>query len=96
MPESAAVPVPAAVAVAICAGDMALIGRRIALTSVGINCQVQYQLTFLKEAIDFEIQWQINEIEEEMARTQKNKATAHHLGLLKAKLAKLKRARAKR
>jgi ribosome-interacting GTPase 1 len=26
-----------------------------------------------------------------MARTQKNKATAHHLGLLKAKLAKLKR-----
>lgn len=33
----------------------------------------------------------INEIEEEMARTQKNKATAHHLGLLKAKLAKLKR-----
>lgn len=33
----------------------------------------------------------INEIEAEMARTQKNKATAHHLGLLKAKLAKLKR-----
>lgn len=27
----------------------------------------------------------------QMARTQKNKATAHHLGLLKAKLAKLKR-----
>lgn len=26
-----------------------------------------------------------------MARTQRNKATAHHLGLLKAKLAKLKR-----
>ncbi|MQM12278.1 hypothetical protein Taro_045195 [Colocasia esculenta] len=26
-----------------------------------------------------------------MARTQKNKATAHHLGLLKAKLAKLRR-----
>ncbi len=26
-----------------------------------------------------------------MARTQKNKATANHLGLLKAKLAKLKR-----
>lgn len=33
----------------------------------------------------------INEIEPEMARTQKNKATANHLGLLKAKLAKLKR-----
>jgi small GTP-binding protein len=33
----------------------------------------------------------IAEIEAEMARTQKNKATAHHLGLLKAKLAKLKR-----
>jgi small GTP-binding protein len=33
----------------------------------------------------------IADIENEMARTQKNKATAHHLGLLKAKLAKLKR-----
>jgi small GTP-binding protein len=33
----------------------------------------------------------INEIEAEMARTQKNKATAQHLGLLKARLAKLKR-----
>lgn len=33
----------------------------------------------------------IKEIENEMARTQKNKATAHHLGLLKAKLAKLRR-----
>ena len=32
----------------------------------------------------------IAEIESEMARTQKNKATAYHLGLLKAKLAKLK------
>ncbi|XP_055474030.1 developmentally-regulated GTP-binding protein 1-like [Psammomys obesus] len=33
----------------------------------------------------------IAEIEAEMARTQKNKATAHHLGLLKALLAKLRR-----
>jgi len=33
----------------------------------------------------------ISEIENEMARTQKNKATAHHLGILKAKLAKLRR-----
>lgn len=33
----------------------------------------------------------IKEIEDEMNRTQKNKATAHHLGMLKAKLAKLKR-----
>lgn len=33
----------------------------------------------------------IAEIEAEMARTQKNKATAFHLGMLKAKLAKLKR-----
>jgi len=33
----------------------------------------------------------IKEIETEMARTQKNKATAFHLGTLKAKLAKLKR-----
>lgn len=33
----------------------------------------------------------IAEIEDEMERTQKNKATSYHLGLLKAKLAKLKR-----
>ncbi|KAI4520443.1 P-loop containing nucleoside triphosphate hydrolase protein [Schizophyllum commune Tattone D] len=33
----------------------------------------------------------IKEIEDEMARTQKNKATSYHLGQLKAKLAKLKR-----
>lgn len=33
----------------------------------------------------------IAEIENEMAKTQKNKATSGHLGLLKAKLAKLKR-----
>ncbi|ORX99577.1 developmentally-regulated GTP-binding protein 1-like protein [Basidiobolus meristosporus CBS 931.73] len=33
----------------------------------------------------------IKEIEAEMARTQKNKATSNHLGILKAKLAKLRR-----
>jgi ribosome-interacting GTPase 1 len=33
----------------------------------------------------------IADIENEMARTQKNKATSYHVGLLKAKLAKLKR-----
>ncbi|KAG7150420.1 Ribosome-interacting GTPase 1 like protein [Verticillium longisporum] len=33
----------------------------------------------------------IKEIEAEMAKTQKNKATSFHLGQLKAKLAKLKR-----
>lgn len=33
----------------------------------------------------------IEEIEAEMARTQKNKATSQHLGILKAKLAKLRR-----
>jgi len=33
----------------------------------------------------------ISDIEHEMARTQKNKATASHLGMLKAKLAKLRR-----
>lgn len=32
----------------------------------------------------------IKEIEQEMARTQKNKATEYHLGLLKSKLAKLR------
>lgn len=30
----------------------------------------------------------IKEIEDEMARTQKNKATEYHMGLLKARLAK--------
>jgi ribosome-interacting GTPase 1 len=33
----------------------------------------------------------IAEIELEMSRTQKNKATSFHLGLLKAKLAKLRK-----
>src|SRR3990167_1980182 len=32
----------------------------------------------------------IKDIEAEIARTQKNKATEHHLGLLKAKIAKLR------
>ncbi|KRX10828.1 TGS-like protein [Pseudocohnilembus persalinus] len=36
-------------------------------------------------------QQKIQEIEDEMNKTQKNKATAYHLGQLKAKLAKLKR-----
>ncbi|MBS3069602.1 GTP-binding protein [Candidatus Micrarchaeota archaeon] len=34
----------------------------------------------------------IKELEDEMARTQKNKATEFHVGMLKAKIAKLKRA----
>ena len=33
----------------------------------------------------------IKAIEDEMGRTQLNKATEHHIGLLKAKIAKLKR-----
>jgi ribosome-interacting GTPase 1 len=33
----------------------------------------------------------IAEIEAEMERTQKNKATSYHLGVLKAKVAKLKK-----
>ena len=33
----------------------------------------------------------IEEIEYEMSKTQKNKATSAHLGTLKAKLAKLRR-----
>ena len=33
----------------------------------------------------------IKDIEAEMARTQRNKATSNHLGILKAKLAKLRR-----
>ena len=35
----------------------------------------------------------IKEIEAEMSRTQKNKATNYHLGTLKAKLARLRQAR---
>ena len=37
-----------------------------------------------------EIQKKIDEIEAEMARTQKNKATNYHIGTLKAKIAKLR------
>jgi len=37
-----------------------------------------------------DIQKKIDEIEAEMARTQKNKATNYHMGTLKAKLAKLR------
>ena len=37
-----------------------------------------------------DVQAKIDEIEAEMARTQKNKATNYHLGTLKAKIAKLK------
>ena len=33
----------------------------------------------------------IKAIQDEIARTQLNKATEHHIGLLKAKIAKLKR-----
>jgi ribosome-interacting GTPase 1 len=36
------------------------------------------------------LQEKIKEIQDEMARTQKNKATEYHLGLLKAKIAKLR------
>ena len=37
-----------------------------------------------------EIKRKIKEIEEEILKTQKNKATEHHLGKLKAKLARLR------
>lgn len=37
------------------------------------------------------IEEKLKELEDEMARTQKNKATEYHIGLLKAKIAKLKR-----
>ncbi len=37
------------------------------------------------------IEEKLRELEEEMARTQKNKATEYHIGLLKAKIARLKR-----
>lgn len=40
------------------------------------------------------VEAEIRKIEDELARTQYNKATEHHIGLLKAKLAKLRRAAA--
>ena len=43
-----------------------------------------------KSTIIMGILERIKEIEDEMARTQKNKATNYHLGTLKAKLAKLR------
>jgi small GTP-binding protein len=48
----------------------------------------QNQLLFFPSNPSFQ---KIADIEAEMARTQKNKATAGHLGILKAKLAKLRR-----
>ena len=45
----------------------------------------------LPNAATMSILEKIADIENEMARTQKNKATSGHLGLLKAKLAKLRR-----
>jgi hypothetical protein len=38
------------------------------------------------------IQEKLKDLEDEILRTQKNKATEHHIGLLKAKIAKLRRA----
>ena len=48
-------------------------------------------LTVLVANFKMSIVQKIADIEAEMNRTQKNKATSHHLGLLKAKLAKLRR-----
>lgn len=48
-----------------------------------LSCILQITMSTILE--------KIAEIEAEMARTQKNKATAGHLGMLKAKLAKLRR-----
>ncbi|KAK8954299.1 Developmentally regulated G-protein 1 [Platanthera zijinensis] len=51
----------------------------------------QYHIIDQSSQIMATVMQKIKDIEDEMARTQKNKATAHHLGLLKAKLAKLRR-----
>ena len=52
----------------------------------------QYQsLLNLFYYFSMSIQQKINEIEAEISRTQKNKATEGHLGLLKAKIAKLRK-----
>lgn len=42
--------------------------------------------------MSLDLEERIKAIQNEIARTQKNKATEHHLGLLKAKIAKLKKA----
>ncbi|CAN6707440.1 unnamed protein product [Malus baccata var. baccata] len=55
-----------------------------------MHAQVPPNLGPSKPAIAMGIIERIKEIEAEMARTQKNKATEYHLGQLKAKIAKLR------
>jgi hypothetical protein len=50
----------------------------------------QPSLKIKKENFDMGLLEKIKDIELEISRTQKNKATEHHLGLLKAKLAKFR------
>ncbi len=55
--------------------------------SSSVNC---YLLEYIIK-VEMSSTQRIAEIEAEIERTQKNKATSYHLGLLKAKLAKFKR-----
>jgi ribosome-interacting GTPase 1 len=48
------------------------------------------RFNFVRDLIKMGLMEKIKEIEAEMARTQKNKATNYHLGTLKAKLARLR------
>ena len=52
-------------------------------------CTIYYETVWYHETLG--IPEKIKAIQDEMARTQINKATEHHIGLLKAKIAKLRR-----
>jgi small GTP-binding protein len=70
-------------------GSLFILGFiRFARLSIFVNCSiVKKQMSSGED----KIRARIKEIEAEYARTQKNKATEGHLGLLKAKLSKLRR-----
>ena len=64
---------------------------RIVIHFESIDQQTKHSLSSICSSSSMaDVKAKIAEIEAEMARTQKNKATNYHLGTLKAKLAKLR------
>jgi len=59
-------------------------------TTINNHKQINQSINQINNQYNMGVTEKIKEIEDEMARTQKNKATNYHLGTLKAKLAKLK------